>query len=84
MLSYVDEHKMRVYMSCERRYPMGDDYIHFTNNVDYAIHETTANLKGVDMKSVEHLIAFSHWTFQVRIILKFINGLFLQFHLREE
>lgn len=68
VLSYVDKHNERIYISCERRYQIGFDYLRFTNNVDYSMLEITANLKGVNVEFVKQLIAFSHWTFQVRIL----------------
>jgi hypothetical protein len=69
LLSFVDPKKItkeRMYMCCEKRYPTGHQYLHFTNNMDYIMLEQTALLKGVDMAHIDTLQAFSHWTYQVR------------------
>ena len=65
MFKYTDSTAgAEMFMSCEKRYPT-DTYLRFTNNLDYAMLEETANLARVDMQFLEQLLAFSHWTYQV-------------------
>lgn len=61
-------------MSCERRYLTGYEYLRFTNNLDYEMLKMTANLKGINVEFVKQLIAFSHWSFQVRTCFKFCKN----------
>jgi hypothetical protein len=43
--------------------------------MDYSMLEQKARLNGVDMAFVRQLMAFSHWTYQVRILT--IENIFL-------
>jgi hypothetical protein len=39
--------------------------------MDYSMLEQTAKLKGVDVAFIDQLMAFSHWTYQVRFYLSY-------------
>lgn len=53
-------------MTSEWRYHIGSEFHRFTNNINYAMLEETANMTGVDVEFLEQLLAFSHWTYQAR------------------
>ncbi|CAI4220892.1 unnamed protein product [Auanema sp. JU1783] len=53
------------FMSCERRYKSGDLFVRFTNNTNYTILESKAQKLGIPLVSIDILMTFSHWTYQV-------------------
>lgn len=65
LASYVNKNEERIYMTSEWRYHIGSEFHRFTNNINYAMLEETANMTGVDVEFLKQLLAFSHWTYQV-------------------
>uniref|UniRef100_A0A914Y8K6 Alpha-type protein kinase domain-containing protein n=1 Tax=Panagrolaimus superbus TaxID=310955 RepID=A0A914Y8K6_9BILA len=52
------------YLCAENRFRDSDKFHKFTNNATFFMTEANAKKEGIDLKLIEMLLAFSHFTYQ--------------------